>query len=147
MNIKDPSINTNLSFENILLNQANLRYLIAATGPVILTLHWHHNEHNGVSDHQPHDCLLNHLFMRRSRETSKLHVTGLCAGNSPVTPVNFPHKGPVTWKMFPFDDVIMNVKIEAKLAIIGLCDLEIGWMSLKKNWVPLLCLQALCIIS
>ena len=23
--------------------------------------------------------------------------------------VNSPHKGPVTWKMFPFDDVIMNV--------------------------------------
>ena len=23
-------------------------------------------------------------------------------------PVNSPHKGPVTWKMFPFDDVIME---------------------------------------
>ena len=23
-------------------------------------------------------------------------------------PVNSPHKGPVTWKMFPFDDVIMS---------------------------------------
>ena len=23
------------------------------------------------------------------------------------SPVNFPHKWPVTWKMFPFDDVIM----------------------------------------
>ena len=23
-------------------------------------------------------------------------------------PVNSPHKGPVAWKMFPFDDVIMN---------------------------------------
>ena len=31
------------------------------------------------------DCLLNRLFRRRSRKTSKLHVTGLCAGNSPVT--------------------------------------------------------------
>ena len=26
-------------------------------------------------------------------------------------PVNSPHKGPVTWKMFPFDDVIMCVHI------------------------------------
>ena len=25
-------------------------------------------------------------------------------------PVNSPHKGPVTWKMFPFDDVIMYAK-------------------------------------
>ena len=29
-------------------------------------------------------------------------------------PVNSPHKGPVTWKMFPFDDVIMD-KINATL--------------------------------
>ena len=41
------------------------------------------------------------------KKTSKLRVTGLCAGNSPG-PVNSPHKGPVTRKMFPFDDVIMN---------------------------------------
>ena len=25
------------------------------------------------------------------------------------SPVNSPHKGPVTWKMFPFDDVIMCI--------------------------------------
>ena len=31
----------------------------------------------------------------------------LCVGNSPG-PVNSPHKGPVTRKMVPFDDVIMN---------------------------------------
>ena len=41
------------------------------------------------------------------KKTSKLRVTGLCAGNSPG-PVNSPHKGPVTRKMFPFDDVIMG---------------------------------------
>ena len=43
----------------------------------------------------------------RSKKTSKLRVTGLCAGNSPG-PVNSPHKGPVTRKMFPFDNVIMR---------------------------------------
>ena len=46
---------------------------------------WRHNRHNGVSNHQPHDCLLNRLFRRRSKKTSKLSVTGLCAGNSPGT--------------------------------------------------------------
>ena len=46
---------------------------------------WRHNEHNGVSNHQPHHCLLNRLFRRRSKKTSKLRITGLCAGNSPVT--------------------------------------------------------------
>ena len=72
-----------------------------------VTLHWRHNDHDGVSNHQPHDCLLNRLFRRRSKKTSKLRVTGLCVGNSPG-PVNSPHKGPVTRKMFPFDDVIMK---------------------------------------
>ena len=67
-------------------------------------LHW---RRNGVSNHQPRDCLLSRLFRRRSKKTSKLRVTGLCAGNSPA-PVNSPHKGPVTRKMVPFDDVIMH---------------------------------------
>ena len=70
-------------------------------------LHWRHNDHDGVSNHQPHGCLLNRLFRRRSKKTSKLRVTGLCVGNSP-RPVNSPHNGPVTRKMFPFDDVIMS---------------------------------------
>ena len=38
-----------------------------------------------MSNHKPHDCLFNCLFERRSKKTSKLHVTGLCEGNSPVT--------------------------------------------------------------
>ena len=49
------------------------------------SLQWHHNKHDGVSNHQPHECLLNCLFRRRSKKASKLRVTGLCAGNSPVT--------------------------------------------------------------
>ena len=71
------------------------------------TLLWRHNENDSVSYHQPRGCLLNRLFIRRSKKTSKLRVTGLCVGNSPG-PVNSPHNGPVTRKMFPFDDVIMN---------------------------------------
>ena len=47
------------------------------------------------------DCLLNRVFRCRS----KLRVTGLCEGNSPV---NSPHKRPVRLKMFPFVDVIMR---------------------------------------
>ena len=71
------------------------------------SLRWRHNDHDGVSNHQPHGCLLNRLFRRRSKKTSKLRVTGHCARNSPG-PVNSPHKGPVMRKMFPFDDVIIS---------------------------------------
>ena len=49
------------------------------------TLQSRHNERNGVSNHQHHDCLLKRSFRRRSKKTSKLCVTGLCEGNSPVT--------------------------------------------------------------
>ena len=47
-------------------------------------LQCHYNGPNGVSNHQHHDCLLNRLFRCRSKKTSKLRVTGLCVGNSPV---------------------------------------------------------------
>ena len=60
----------------------------------------HYNEHDGVSNHQPHHCLLKHLFRCRSKKTSKLPVTGLCEGNPPVSGRFHPHKGPVTRKIF-----------------------------------------------
>ena len=54
-------------------------------GGCLWSLRWRHNDYNGVSNHQPHGCLLNRLFRRRSKKTSKLRVTGLCVGNSPGT--------------------------------------------------------------
>ena len=50
-----------------------------------LLLQWRHNRSDGVSSHQPHDCLLSRLFRHRLKKTSKLRVTGLCEGNSPLT--------------------------------------------------------------
>ena len=49
------------------------------------TLQWDHNGRDGISNHEPHSCLLNRLFRCRSKKTSKFRVTGLCVGNSPVT--------------------------------------------------------------
>ena len=46
-------------------------------------LQWRH--YSGVPNPQPDDRLLNCLFRCRSKKISKLRVTGLCAGNSPVT--------------------------------------------------------------
>ena len=48
-------------------------------------LQWRHNGREGVSNHRRIDRLLNSLFRRRSKKTSKLRVTGLREGNSPVT--------------------------------------------------------------
>ena len=71
-----------------------------------LSLQWHDDERDGVSNHQPRDCLLNRLFRRRSKKTSKLRVTGLCAGNSPVTG-EFPTQMASNAEKFPFDDFVM----------------------------------------
>ena len=79
-------------------------------------LQWRHNERDGVSNHQPQDCLLNRLFRHRSKKTLMLRVTGLREGNSPVTG-EFLAQRPVTRKMFPIDDVLMIEKTSAILAI------------------------------
>ena len=47
-------------------------------------LQWHHNEHNGVSNHRHRGCLTDRLFWHRPKKTPKFRVTGLCGGNSPV---------------------------------------------------------------
>ena len=69
------------------------------------SLQWRNNERYGVSNPQPHDCLFSRLFRHRSKKTSELRVTFLWGIHR--WPVNSPHKGPVTRKMFPFHDVIM----------------------------------------
>ena len=60
-------------------------------------LPWCHNGCDGVSNHLPHDYLLNCYSRRRLKKTSKLRATGLCAGNSAMTG-EFPVQGQVTRK-------------------------------------------------
>ena len=38
---------------------------------IFCSLQWRHNGCDGVSNHQPHNCLLKRLFRRRSKENSK----------------------------------------------------------------------------
>ena len=45
---------------------------------VLPALHWRHNDHDGVSNHQPHGCLLNCLFRRRPKKTSNSASLALC---------------------------------------------------------------------
>ena len=87
------------------------RWVIALKS--LITLQWRHNEHDGVSNHQPEpsDCLLNNLFsgadQRKHQSSASLtFVRGIHRWS-----VNSPHKGPVTRKMFPFDDVIIILAV------------------------------------
>ena len=67
--------------KDIVSNNADHPLIIPSGVP----LQWRHNECDGISNHQHHECLLNPLFRHRSKKISKLHVTGLCEGNSLVT--------------------------------------------------------------
>ena len=71
----------------------------------VMTLQWRHNERDGVSDHQRHKCLPNGLCADKQHQSpaSPAFVRGIHRW-----PVNFPHKGSVTRKTFPCDDIIMN---------------------------------------
>ena len=60
------------------------------------SLHWRHNEEDSGSNHWGLEYLLNRLFRRRARKTSKLRVTG-----------GLPSQRASNADMFPFDDVVM----------------------------------------
>ena len=91
-----------------------------------------HNERDGVSNHRRLDCLLNRLFRHRWKKTSKLCVTGLCVGNSPVTG-EFPSQRPVTRKMFSFD-VIMDLS-DSSLSLNSLRPNNVIWRHISQHWL------------
>ena len=78
-------INSIYSMPRRYLNKVGSDNDLASNRPKSLSLRWHHNGCDGVSNHQPHHCLLNRLFRHRSKKISKLRVTGLCVWNSPET--------------------------------------------------------------
>ena len=83
----------------------NVPGIPGACAPAILRI-W--QEAHGFQDHLHIVCLLNRLFRRTWKAPSKLHVTSICKG----CPVDYPHIGPVTRKIFPFVDVIMKTNTE-----------------------------------
>ena len=64
------------------ISDISIGHLGANTDSLLIVSISHYGR-DSVSNHQPHECLLNRLFRRRSKKISKLRVTGLCAGNSP----------------------------------------------------------------
>ena len=118
-----------------------LRLELGANSSAADTLQWRRGRY-GVSTHQPHPCLLNRLFRRRSKKTSKLRVTGPCARNSPGTG-EFPAQKAITRKMFPFDDVIMilikfsrHIPASALALLVGLLSTSIVGFDLS-IWIYL----------
>ena len=87
---------------------------------ICFTSQWRHSVRGGVSNHQPYDCLLNGLFRCRSKKISKLRVTGLYVGNSPVTG-GVPAQMASNAEMFPFDDVIIITAVNVHNSNVPFC--------------------------
>ena len=70
------------------------------------TLQWRHNGRDSASNHQltiVYSTVYSGAYQRKHQSSASLaFVRGIHRW-----PVNYPHKGPVTRKLFPFDDVIM----------------------------------------
>ena len=84
------------------------------------------NERDGVSNHQTHDCSLSWLFRRKSKETSKLRVTGLCEGNSPVTFSTWRRRYDVEWPMYIQHDVSQATQTFSEIRKTGQT-IKSGW--------------------
>ena len=105
LNTLDPSSWRRIWFQEVFL--CGIQRWSTELGHNHTPLQRRHGEPNDISHHQRLDCLLNRLFRRRSTKTSKLPVTGLCAGNSTVTG-EFPAQRTSNAEIFSFDDVIMQ---------------------------------------
>ena len=86
---RDPHVKVRRSLERLILNMGTPipgKTVYIETGPWLLHSPGHqqacdyipgHNERDGVSNHRRLDCLLNRLFRRRTKKTSKLRITDL----------------------------------------------------------------------
>ena len=114
-----------------------------------IPLEWRHNGRDGASNHRRLDCLLNRSFGKENIKAPRhwLFVRGIHR-----LPVDSPHKGPVTWKMFPFDDVIIHRITKQKFQCQTICCGKFGSATLlakkvvtpplktiKPMWIELLC--------
>ena len=91
----------------------NMQILFSNTDDMIPTkqapIQWRHNEPHGVSNQQSHDCLLNRyseVDQQKYQNSASLAVVRRIH--------RWPHKGPVTWKMFPFS-------ITTECILYGIC--------------------------
>ena len=83
-------------------------YFVFASQTFDSTLHWRHNERDGISNHR----LLTQSFVQRQIKENNSASLAFVRGIH-WSPVNSPHKGPLTRKTFPFDVVNMIIKATA----------------------------------
>ena len=87
--------------------------------PYSAALHWRHNEHYGVSNHQPHSCLLNRLFRQQIKENIKVprhwplcwEFTG--TGEFPAQRASNAENVSIWWRHHGITSCLTGIRIEA----------------------------------
>ena len=111
---------------------------------ILLSLRWRHNDHDSASNHQPRGCLLNRLFRRKSKKTSKLRVTDLCAGEFPAQRASCAENVSIWWRHHVYNHLAckgLTWQISEWLDFERSGDNTICYLIIK--WAPA-CIQASC---
>ena len=84
---------------------------------MLCSLQWRHNDHDSVSHHLSvvYSIVYSGTRQRKPQSSALLAFVRVIHRS----PVNSPHKGPVTRKMFPFDDVIMGIWIKPDVYMLN----------------------------
>ena len=100
------SMGISVQLRYVILQYGN-KTLVKHTHIKLTALQWYHNECDGVSNHRSLDCLLNRFLQAQLKKHQSSASLASMRGIN-WWPVNYPHKGPVTWIIFPVDNVIMD---------------------------------------
>ena len=111
-----------------------------------ITIALRHNGRDAVPIHQPHECIFKRVYIQITSLTSVYSGTDQRKHQSSLSlafvrgihrwPMNSPHKGPVTRKLFLFDDVIMTLKdfppdpAGNKTALVKVVTSSIRWQTI-----------------
>ena len=108
-----------IAFENVVMKMHFVQ---------VSTLQWRHNDHGGVSNHQPHGCLLNRLFRRGSKKASKLRVTGLCDRWILRTKTSYAENVSIWWRhhdvLMPDRAIYMPPGANSSCGLVGLANVS-----------------------
>ena len=116
----------------------NLLMLLPLTSAV-MTLQWHHIGRNGISSHQPQVCFMQPFIQAQIKEKKRSSASLAFVSGIHRWTVNFPHKRPLTRKMFPFDYVIMFTslyifsitELYQDLIFMGILDIKASVLSFR----------------
>ena len=126
-----------LSLRCVVLNKSCVHssHLVMCCCALLQSLQWRHNNNGGVSIHQRLDCLFNHFLGADQRKQQSSASLAFVRGIH-WWPVDSPLKGPVTRKMFPFDDVIM---MPVNITLVGVEKQRIMyWLEWWPEWLSLM---------